>query len=171
MHTASKLERPSLKSVCRALARVGTTALLFASAACGVLDPDLSPVSGVYRLESVDGKPLPFPLGEGSCPNAITSGEAGLAPRIANRKPLYSVNAYATLLCDPSRIVFGEENPLHDAGGWTYDDPEVHFGSNQGFGDYSIKTEPGDPHNTVDVVLRFNLGGRVYLFRRYDAHP
>ena len=146
--------------------------ILVANLACGgILSPDLSAASGLYRLETVDGKALPVALADGPCPNAIMSGSAGLTPRIANAKPLYSVSAFAALLCDPTKVVFGEDEPLHDAGEWTYDAPRVRFKSNQGFGDYSIPLEDGESSNPVDVILRFNLGGHIYVFRRTDANP
>lgn len=146
---------------------------LFGLQACGIgiTSADLSAVSGVYRLQTVDGQALPFPLAAGACPNAITEGSMGLSPRISNRRPLYSVNAYASLTCQPSQSPSGEGNPLHDFGEWSFDDPNVHFSSEEGFGDYTVRSEQPDQSKPVEVVLRLRLGGHEYAFNRYDAQP
>ncbi|MEJ7760250.1 MAG: hypothetical protein WKF55_11755 [Gemmatimonadaceae bacterium] len=139
-------------------------------ASCSVLTtgPDVSSVSGGYKLEAVDGQPLPVIIENTACPREIFDGELHLDPKVSNRRALYGIIVYARLRCDPNRVLQGEAGtPLFDLGRWSLDGRRVNFKSSEGYGDYSITSvDPGPADGLPGPTLVINRDGRQYRFRR-----
>lgn len=146
-------------------------------AGCAALStgPDVSSVSGHYRLEAVDGQPLPVAVSNDACPVEIFEGDLDLDPEVSNRRALYITIAYGRLRCDPLRILMGESRrPLFDMGRWNLEGDRIEFQSNEGRGDYSVTAQGPSPTGLPGPTLIIEAGGRQYRFRRdrlYGSRP
>lgn len=138
--------------------------------ACSALTtgPDVSSVSGAYKLVLVDGQQLPTAIESGVCPREIFDGELNLEPKVSNRRESYGIHVYARLRCDPNRILQAElRNQLSDLGRWNLDGSSVQFRSDRGNGDFSVQVQDPSLNGGVPgptLVIKSN--GREYTFRR-----
>ncbi|MEJ7760650.1 MAG: hypothetical protein WKF55_13785 [Gemmatimonadaceae bacterium] len=129
--------------------------------------PDLSSVAGHYDLELVNGAPLPVPLAGGACPLGIVEGDISLAPKIINRRPLYTVAVYTRYLCETSRLPpLDSSSIVSDFGGWSLDGDRVEFRSEKGFDTYRVRPVQPTPSGTLGPVLILTFNARTYSFRR-----
>ncbi|MEJ7758278.1 MAG: hypothetical protein WKF55_01670 [Gemmatimonadaceae bacterium] len=97
---------------------------------------------------------------------AIIEGDMGLSPMVGSRRPLFTIDANARPLCDPSRVPLEGADPLADFGEWSLHGTEVEFRSERGFGRYRIRAETVDAPPPGNVLFRLDRGGRKYVFKR-----
>lgn len=143
---------------------VSTLFLLFV--ACGRLfEPELSSVAGSYDLEFMDHKALPVQVATGDCPLEVYRGLVTLAPRAANRNPLYTIGGFLRFSCDPTRIPPQDEF-VRDFGEWTLRGDQVEFRSDEGRGVYRIQVEETGVTGSPGPALTFMLDGHRFDFRR-----
>lgn len=159
--TLTRGVRPVLKRV------VAVSALFLLSAACGLFftGPDLAPVAGTYELEIMDGTALPVKVGSGDCPLEVYRGQLGLSPRIANRRPLYTIGAFLRFSCDTTRIPPQDEF-VRDFGEWTLRGDRVEFKSEEGRGVYLVPVEATGATGAPGPALTLLLDGHRFAFRR-----
>ncbi len=164
-HPASRI-CPNVRAVPRIIA---VSALILLSAACGLLitDPDLSHVTGPYDIELMDGNALPVKVGSGACPLEVYRGEISLAPRVANRRPLYTVGVFLRFSCDTTRFPPpGESELVDDFGKWSLRGNRVEFRSERGHGVYVVPIEATSVTGAPGPALNLLLDGHRFAFRR-----
>lgn len=143
-------------------------ALILLSAACGLItDPDLSHVTGAYELELMDGNSLPVKVGSGSCPLEVYRGSISLDPRVANRRPLYTIQVGLRFSCDTTRFPPPDDREfVRDFGEWSLRGNRVEFRSERGHGVYLVPVEATSATSGSGPALNLLLDGHRFAFRR-----
>lgn len=144
-------------------------AVVLAACAGSVTEADADAVSGRYRLEAVDGVPLPTPLDASTaCPVSVIDGDASLTPRVRSRNPSYTVQVFTAPRCEPPVSPRRGAELLRDFGPWLGvgdGGSEVRLQSENGFGTYSGQIMRA-PEGGAGPLLTVRLAGRAFTFRR-----
>lgn len=155
-------------SVPRRVAVAGTLAFAATPYGCGITSPsygDLSPVVGIYLLESVNGQPLPATLPpQQGCNRSINRGIFDIIGATGEARPLYSWSIPIEISCQP--VPSGVSDFIEDFGTWTFPRPEIVFSSQKGHGKY-----PGSHLGPLaeETRVRLSMDGHTYVFRRVQS--
>lgn len=163
---ASTLDFPWRKSsIAHLISLAGALALTTGALGCGISSPsygDLSPVVGIYLLESVDGQPLPASLpAQQGCTRTIDKGEFDLDGPSGEARPLYSWGIAISASCQPP----GSED-IQDFGAWRFPGPDIVFSSQKGHGTY-VGSHLGPA--AEETRVRWAVEGHTYVFRRVQS--
>lgn len=152
-------------STARRISLAGALALSTIWLGCGITSPsygDLSPVVGVYLLESVDEQPLPVSLpAQQGCSRTIDRGIFDLDGPSGEARPLYSWAIAINASCQPP----GCED-IQDFGTWRFPGPDIVFSSQKGHGAYS-GSHLGPA--AEETRVRLAVDGHTYVFRRVQS--